>query len=62
MTDPVDRDEEELLQEAQDSSMEITDGALLEDLIAAFKRKRHPGNFYDHPSNEQMEAFKRGGL
>ncbi|MBE3145090.1 MAG: hypothetical protein IMZ61_14405 [Planctomycetes bacterium] len=24
-------------------------------------RKRHPGEFYDHPSNEQMEYFKRGG-
>ena len=51
MTNPADRDEEE----------EITDGALLEDLVAAFRRKRHPGDFYDHPSNEQMEYFKRGG-
>ena len=51
--------EDEIEQEAQDAATEITDGALLTDLLAAFKRKRHPGDFYDHPSNEQMEYFKR---
>ena len=43
-----------------DDRVKITDGALLQDLVAAFKRRRHPGDFYDHPSNEQMEMFKRG--
>jgi hypothetical protein len=48
MTDPVDIEE-------------ITDGALLEDLVAAFKRKRDPGEFEEWPSDEQMEMLKRGG-
>ena len=24
-------------------------------------RKRHPGDFEDYPTDEQMEYFKRGG-
>ena len=60
MTDPIDRDED-LLQEAQDSAPEITDGALLNDLVDAFRIKRHPGDLYDPPSNEQKEYLKRGG-
>lgn len=40
---------------------EITDGALLSDLVAAFRRKRHPGDHYDPPSDEQMSYFVRGG-
>jgi hypothetical protein len=57
--DIIDPDEA-LLQEAQDAAMEITDGTLLEDLVEAFKRKRHPGDFEVWPSDEQMEMFKRG--
>jgi hypothetical protein len=57
MTDP----DEALLRQAQDEAMEITDGALLEDLVEAFKRKRHPGDFETWPSDEQCKYFKRGG-
>lgn len=53
--------DEELLREAQDAATEITGGALLEDLVAGFRIKRHPGDFYNHPSNEQMSYFVRGG-
>lgn len=66
MTAPVDR-EEELIQEALDAEMEetrieITDGALLSDLVTAFRSKRHPGDFYgEWPSNEQLSYFVRGG-
>lgn len=54
MTDTVAIDEEELLQEAKD--------ATLEEPIDTRIFKRHPGDFYGNwPSDEQLSYFVRGG-
>ena len=44
-----------------DKADEITDGALLEDMVKGFNYKRDPDEFDDWPSNQQTESFKRGG-
>jgi hypothetical protein len=60
----------ELMQQAEDAAldepldvrnMEPTIGAYLQAFFDRSKQYRHPGEFGDEPSNEQKEAFKRGG-
>ena len=49
----------ESLEEPLDWDEDLTDGHLLERFCRP--AKLHPGDFDVHPSNEQMEYFKRGG-
>jgi hypothetical protein len=59
----------ELLQQAEDAALDELDVRNIEPTIGSFlqaffdrsKQYRHPGEFGDEPSNEQKEAFKRGG-
>ena len=47
--------------EGREDERDDADEDRQEDMDIAMRKKRHPGDFDEWPSDEQMEYFKRGG-